>query len=309
MTPSSLAPAICARRAAPWLQSFHDAVRTPIPFAEALESVVDCGRGCDNPPMSQPPRLLVTNDDGITSDGIRTLAAALDSLGEVWVVAPQREQSGASHALTLDRPLRAQRLGERCFAVDGTPTDCVTMAMSHLMGDGAPDLVVSGINRGPNMGADVHYSGTVSAAFEGVILGSPAMAVSQQLGDGMTYDLAGRFARLVAEWILATGLPKDTLLNVNVPVGTPRGVRLTRLGARQYTEGVIAQTDPRGRQIFWIGGGEPVWEATGGTDFHELAGGYVSVTPLQLDMTDHGFLRRLREAPPTWTTGVAAGGE
>lgn len=255
--------------------------------------------------MSQRPRLLVTNDDGVTADGIRVLAAALDGLGEVWVVAPETEQSGASHALTLDRPLRARRLGERRFAVSGTPTDCVTMAMSHLMGDGPPDLVLSGINRGPNMGADVHYSGTVSAAFEGVILGSPALAVSQQLGDGMSYDGAARFARHLAEWILATGLPENTLLNVNVPAGEPRGVRLTRLGARQYTEGVIAQTDPRGRPIFWIGGGQPVWEATAGTDFHELASGFVTVTPLQLDMTDHGFLRRLREAPPAWAADGA----
>lgn len=255
------------------------------------------------------PRLLVTNDDGYHSEGIQILADALDVLGEVWVVAPQSEQSGASHALTLDRPLRVRRLGERRFAVDGTPTDCVTVAMSHLMRDASPDLVVSGINFGPNMGADVHYSGTVSAAFEGVILGAPAMAVSQQLGEGMSFVLAARFARGLAAWILDRGLPKDTLLNVNVPVGVPRGVELTRLGARQYTEGVIEQTDPRGRQVLWIGGGRPMWEAADGTDFHELARGFVSVTPLQLDMTSMAFLEELRRRPPDWADALPVGGE
>ncbi len=255
------------------------------------------------------PRILVTNDDGYASEGIQVLADALDGMGEVWVVAPNREQSAVSHALTLDRPLRIERLGERRIAVDGTPTDCVAIAISKLMDGGAPDLVVSGINFGFNMGADVHYSGTVSAAFEGVILGAPAMAVSLGVGEGMSFHVAAKFARELAEWILDNGLPKNTLLNVNVPLHKPAGVRLTRLGVRRYTEGVIEEKDPRGRQIFWIGGGRPVWEQIPDTDFHEVAGGYVSVTPLHLDMTDRKSLESLRERAPSWIDSHAAGGD
>jgi 5'-nucleotidase len=250
--------------------------------------------------MADGPRILVTNDDGYTSEGIQILADALEGLGEIWVVAPNSEQSGVSHALTLDRPLRINRLGTRRVAVDGTPTDCVALAVSNLMGGEPPDLVVSGINFGFNMGADVHYSGTVSAAFEGVILGVPAMAVSLGVEEGMSFHLAADFSRRLCSWILDRGLPPDTLLNVNVPVGRPGGVRLTRLGVRRYTEGVIEERDPRGRKIFWIGGGQPVWKPIPGTDFHEVAEGSISVTPLQLDMTDHGFLDQLRQQSPDW---------
>jgi 5'-nucleotidase len=254
-------------------------------------------------------KILVTNDDGYASEGIQVLADALEGLGEIWVVAPNSEQSAVSHALTLDRPLRIERLGTRRISVDGTPTDCVAIAMSSLMEDGGPDLVVSGINFGYNMGADVHYSGTVSAAFEGVILGVPAMAVSLGVGEGLSFHLAAKFACEVAEWILDHGLPHDTLLNVNVPVGTPLGVKLTKLGVRRYTEGVIEETDPRGRRIYWIGGGHPVWEPIPDTDFHEVASGYVSVTPLHLDMTDDRQLERLRQRAPSWITSVGAGEE
>ena len=251
------------------------------------------------------PRILVTNDDGYSSEGIQVLADALEGLGEIWVVAPDREQSAVSHALTLDRPLRVNRLSERRVAVDGTPTDCVALAISNLMGGAAPDLVISGINFGFNMGADVHYSGTVSAAFEGVILGVPAMAVSLGVGEGMSYHLAARFACGLAEWILENGLPRETLLNVNVPVGAPLGVRLTRLGVRRYTEGVVEELDPRGREIFWIGGGQPVWEAIPDTDFNEVGSGYVSVTPLKLDMTDRRTLQKFQERAPSWIDAVA----
>ena len=245
-------------------------------------------------------RILLTNDDGYASEGIQVLADSLESLAEVWVVAPRIEQSAVSHALTLDRPLRIERLGERRYAVDGTPTDCVALGVASLMGETAPDLVVSGINFGGNMGVDVHYSGTVSAAFEGVILGCPALAVSQVRGEGFSFHVAAAIGRRLAEWILDRGLAADTLLNVNVPLGRPRGVKLTRLGVRRYTEGVIEQVDPRGKQIFWIGGGEPVWEAIPGTDFHEVAAGYVSVTPLNLDLTDFHALEALETAQPAW---------
>jgi 5'-nucleotidase len=247
-----------------------------------------------------PARILISNDDGYSSEGLQVLAAALEPLGEVWVVAPNRERSAVSHALTLDRPLRLTEMGRRRWALDGTPTDCVAVGVSHLLAGRGPDLVVAGINLGVNMGADVHYSGTVAAALEGVILGVPAIAVSQQVDTVWRFETAAELAREIAAWCLASPPPAGTLLNVNVPTGPVRGVRLTRLGARRYTEGIIEDVDPRGRQILWVGGGQPVWEATPGTDFHELAGGYVSVTPLNLDMTDQDLLARLGEAAPEW---------
>lgn len=225
---------------------------------------------------------------------------ALEGLGELWMVAPEGEQSAVSHALTLDRPVRVRRVAENRFAVNGTPTDCVTLAISSLMQDRPPDLVVSGINRGGNMGVDVHYSGTVSAAFEGVILGYPAIAVSQVVGKGMSWGAAAVLARELAEWVLEHGLPPSVLLNANVPLGPLRGLRLTRLGVRRYTEDVTEQRDPRGRKIYWIGGGEPVWEAIPGTDFHEVGEGYVSVTPLHLDMTELDVLEHLKDLKPSF---------
>ncbi|HOC44204.1 MAG TPA: 5'/3'-nucleotidase SurE [Thermoanaerobaculales bacterium] len=257
--------------------------------------------------MADGRRILLTNDDGYASEGIQALADSLEPVAEVWVVAPRIEQSAVSHALTLDRPLHIERLGERRFAVDGTPTDCVALGVASLMVVSPPDLVVSGINFGANMGVDVHYSGTVSAAFEGVILGCPALAVSQVRGEGFSFHVAAAIACRLAEWILDRGLAADTLLNVNVPVGRPRGVKLTRLGVRRYTEGVIEQVDPRGKQIYWIGGGEPVWEEIPGTDFHEVAAGYVSVTPLHLDMTDLRGLEALEAARPPWVGPWAPG--
>jgi len=252
--------------------------------------------------VTRTARLLLSNDDGYSAEGLHVLSDALEGLGEVWVVAPNREQSAVSHAVTLHRPLRVTRLAERRFTVDGTPTDCVAVALGHLMKDRPPDVVVSGINFGVNMGADVHYSGTVSAAFEGVISGIPAVAVSQQVGEGFSYHPAAAFARTVVRWVLENGLPRDTLLNVNVPVSPPRGVRLTRLGTRRYMEGVIEDRDPRGRKILWIGGGDPIWEVRPGTDFPALAEGYVSVTPLHLDMTASSLLEALRNEPPEWVT-------
>jgi len=256
---------------------------------------------------ASPPRILLTNDDGYASEGIQVLADALETMAEVWVVAPDSEQSAVSHALTLNRPLRIDRLAERRFTVDGTPTDCVTLAVSSLLEDRRPDLVVSGINFGANMGVDVHYSGTVSAAFEGVILGCPALAVSAVRGEGMSFHVAADFAREIAAWIVRHGLPASTLLNVNVPLGRPRGVRLTSLGVRRYTEDVTRQLDPRGREIYWIGGGEPIWEEIPGTDFHEVGDGYISVSPLHLDMTGDRFLDKLRSDPPDWVRGAAEG--
>lgn len=249
--------------------------------------------------MSKPV-LLVSNDDGYHSEGIKVLADALESIGEVWVVAPDRESSAASHALTLTRPLRMTRLAERRYIVDGTPTDCVTLGICQVLKDRAPDLVVSGVNFGANMGDDVHYSGTVSAAFEATILGIPGIAVSQVIGESFTYATAARFARLLAERVLRMGLPPATLLNVNVPPAAPKGVRFTRLGQRRYTEGVVVDKDPRGRTCYWIGGGDPVWEPIPDTDFNETHAGYISITPLKLDMTDESLLSRLITDTATW---------
>ncbi len=246
------------------------------------------------------PLLLLSNDDGYHSEGIRVLAAALEDLGEVWVVAPDRENSAVSHALTLSRPLRLTQLAQRGFAVDGTPTDCVTIGLGQVLKGRTPALVVSGINFGGNMGDDVHYSGTVSAAFEAAILGVPAIAVSQVIGSEFSFAHAARFARLIAERVLARGLRPGTLLNVNVPPAKSRGVRMTRLGKRTYTEGVVEDTDPRGRRCYWIGGGDPVWEDIPGTDFAAVGAGYTSVTPLQLDMTDHDQLAALEREAVAW---------
>lgn len=244
--------------------------------------------------MPSGRRLLLTNDDGFQAEGLQHLAEGLEPLGEVWVVAPNREQSAAAHSLTLDRPLRVQQLGERRYAVDGTPTDCVAVALGHIMETRPPEIVVSGVNFGVNMGADVHYSGTVSAAFEGVISGLPALAVSQEIGKDFGYGAAVEFAARLVAWSLQHGLSKNTLLNVNVPASRPGGVEVTRLGTRRYSEGVVRQTDPRGREIFWIGGGKPIWSADEGTDFPALAAGRISVTPLHLDMTATELLPKLR---------------
>jgi 5'-nucleotidase len=251
------------------------------------------------------PLLLISNDDGYHSEGIHVLADALDSVGEVWVVAPDRENSAVSHALTLSRPLRMTQLDERHFTVDGTPTDCVTLGVCHVLKGRTLDLVVSGINFGGNMGDDVHYSGTVSAAFEAAILGVPAIAISQTIGEHFSFAHAGRFARTLAARVLERGLPQGTLLNVNVPHRPPSEVRFTRLGKRVYTEGVVEDTDPRGRRCYWIGGGDPVWENIPGTDFAAVGAGAISITPLQLDMTDLAQLERLEGEMAEWKLELA----
>jgi len=216
--------------------------------------------------VSRPlPRILVTNDDGIFSEGITLLAEALGTLGEVWVVAPDREQSATGHSLTLSRPLRMQKMEERRFAVDGTPTDCVNLAVLSLLKDDPPDLVCSGINFGLNLGDDVTYSGTVSATFEGTLLGIPSFAFSQEVAEGFSFAPAAAFARELARIVLADelDLPRDLLLNVNVPAGPIRGVRFARLGRRVYKQSVIEKLDPRGRKYYWIAG-TPQWEKASG---------------------------------------------
>jgi 5'-nucleotidase len=228
--------------------------------------------------------ILVTNDDGVHAPGLAALAAALDDLGEVWVVAPEREQSACGHALTLHRPVRVHELSERRFAVNGTPSDCVNLGVLGFLPE-RPALIASGINHGSNLGDDVTYSGTVSAAMEGTLLRVPSIAIS--LLDGGDLAAAGRAARLVAMRTLVEGLPPKTLLNVNVPATAPRGLRFTRLGHRVYSEKIVEQVDPRGRTHYWLGAGPPEWEALDGTDMGAVHEGFVSVTPVHLDLTNH----------------------
>lgn len=238
------------------------------------------------------PVILVTNDDGIHAPGLGALAEALEELGEVYVVAPEREQSAVGHALTLHRPLRVDRLGERRYAVNGTPSDCVNLGVLGLL-PATPVLVASGINHGANLGDDVTYSGTVSAAMEGTLLGVPSMAVSQVDPDAGGFETAGQVARLVAARILVEPLPAKTFLNLNVPRGLLAGVRVTRLGHRVYQEKVVQEVDPRGRPYYWIGAGPPVWEEHEASDIAAVHRGFASMTPLHLDLTHHGALGRM----------------
>jgi 5'-nucleotidase len=242
--------------------------------------------------------VVLTNDDGVHAAGLAALERALAELGDVYVVAPEREQSACGHALTLHRPLRAQPLGERRFAVNGTPSDCVNLAVLGFLPT-PPILIVSGINHGSNLGDDVTYSGTVSAAMEGTLHGVSSIAVS--LVDGGDFDVAGRVARLIAMRVLVEGLPGHTLLNVNVPAASPRGVRMTRLGHRVYSDKIVEQTDPRGRSHYWLGGGEAKWTDLDGTDMGAVHEGYVSVTPVHLDLTNHRALAQLGDWSPSLT--------
>jgi len=231
-------------------------------------------------------RILVTNDDGVFSEGIKLLAAALAEIAEVIVVAPDREQSASGHSLTLSRPLRMRQLEDNVYSVDGTPTDCVNLAVLWLLENEPPDLVASGINFGVNMGDDVTYSGTVSATFEGTLLGIPSVAFSQEVGEPFSFSNAASFARRLVELLFTHELPKDLLLNVNIPAGDVRGVSLTKLGHRVYKQSVVEKTDPRGQRYFWIAG-TPEWESGTGTDYDALTSGQISVTPLHLDLTDY----------------------
>jgi 5'-nucleotidase len=243
-------------------------------------------------------RLLCTNDDGILAPGLQTLTEAAERLGEVFVVAPDREQSATSHSLTLHHPVRPVRRDERRWQVDGTPTDCVMLAVEALLPE-RPDFVLSGVNHGQNMGEDVLYSGTVAAAMEGVMLGIPAVALSFAGGDlradpGTLSGLSELVADLLRHVLdLPGGFPPDTLLNVNIPPRPPaevRGVKLTRLGRRVYSNSLTPMRDPWGRDIYWIGGGSATWRGEADSDFQAVRDGYVSVTPLSLDLTNHGLL-------------------
>jgi 5'-nucleotidase len=248
-------------------------------------------------------RILCTNDDGILARGLDCLVAAAEPLGEVTVVAPDREQSATSHSLTLHHPLRPVKRGERRYQIDGTPTDCVMIAVQALMPE-RPDFVLSGVNHGHNMGEDVLYSGTVAAAMEGLALGIPSIAISYAGGDlradvSMLDEQVPALTSLLSHLTSLPAFPPNTLLNVNLPPrhGTEvRGVQLTRLGRRVYSNSLQAMKDPWGRDIFWIGGGEIAWSGEEDSDFRAIQEGYISLTPLHLDLTHFGML----SSPGSW---------
>lgn len=232
-------------------------------------------------------KILISNDDGYMAKGIRTLARSLAGLGDITVVAPDRNRSGASNSLTLENPLRLDLMDDGVYRVEGTPTDCVHLAITGLLED-EPDMVVSGINAGANLGDDVLYSGTVAAAMEGRFLGLPAIAISLTSFEGKHYETAGWVAQQLVERLKAVSLPADTILNVNVPdlpIEKITGFETTRLGHRHRAEPVIREFDPRGRPMFWIGPAGAEQDAGPGTDFDAIRRGAVSVTPLQIDLT------------------------
>lgn len=234
--------------------------------------------------MADRPLILVSNDDGIRAPGLAALAAGLEEVGEVWVVAPDGERSAISHAITLDRPLRVDEVRPRWLAVSGTPADSVYLGALHLL-PRLPDLVLSGINNGYNLGSDVFYSGTVAAAVEGCIRGVPAVAVSVEYQEQPDFGHAARFAAALARIALEQGLPQRHLLNVNLAAQPPRGFMWTRLGRRVYREQVAERLDLRGKKYFWIGGPAVAEPDAPGTDCEAVRTGLVSVTPLDLDLT------------------------
>ena len=234
-------------------------------------------------------RILVSNDDGVQAPGLLALADALAHLGEVTVVAPDRNRSGASNSLTLDYPIRAERLANGFISVDGTPTDCVHLAITGLL-EQEPDIVVSGINSGANLGDDVLYSGTVAAAMEGRFLGLPAIALSMVSHAPRHYATGAHVAMELVRRLQQHPLQGEVILNVNipdVPHESLRGFRVTRLGHRHKSEPVIPMQDPRGRTIYWVGPAGAEQDAGEGTDFHAVREGFVSVTPLHVDLTRH----------------------
>jgi 5'-nucleotidase len=246
------------------------------------------------------PRILCTNDDGIHAHGLDLLARVARGLGRVRVVAPDRQQSASSHSLTLHRPLRLTETGGDTYVVDGTPTDCVLLAVSQLYDD-VPDLVLSGVNHGPNMGEDVLYSGTVAAAMEATILGIPAVAISFTGHDEHRAEEYEEVLRRLLSGLLARReFPAETFFNVNLPdrpASDITGVRITSLGRRTYLDSLTRSKDPRGREYFWIGGGESRWRGREDSDFRAVQAGYVSVTPLHLDLTDFRLIEEVRGWP------------
>lgn len=247
-------------------------------------------------------RILLSNDDGYQARGIACLAAALAAYGEVDVIAPERDRSGASNSLTLNQPLRPRIADNGFVYVDGTPTDCVHLAITGLLEE-EPDIVVSGINAGANLGDDVIYSGTVAAAMEGRFLGLPAIAVSLVCDGSNHYETAARVVTALLEGMVSSPMPADTILNINVPdvpLSRLKGLEVTRLGQRHKAEPVIRSVDPRGESIYWVGPPGAEQDAGPGTDFHAVRAGFASITPMQVDLTRHHSLTQTAQ----WVQGI-----
>jgi len=245
--------------------------------------------------VSSMPLILVTNDDGVYSEGILALAEALKTLGDVVVVAPLQEASAIGHALTLRRPLRIETIREGVHGVDGTPTDCVNLGCEIIL-KRLPDLVVSGINKGWNLGDDITYSGTVSGALEAALLGSPGIAVSLKRSRNFDFGPAAEAALTVARMVLEKGLPPRTLLNINVPAGTPLGLRVTTQAKRNHVTQIDSRTDPRGNAYYWIEEALDEYHPDSGkSDYETVKAGYTSVTPLQPDMTAYDAIKQLED--------------
>jgi 5'-nucleotidase len=244
-------------------------------------------------------RILLTNDDGYHSEGIIALEQALCDIGDIYVVAPASEQSGASHSLTLGRPLRIRQIDGRHWTVDGTPTDCITLALNQILGAGErPDICVSGINHGANLGDDATYSGTVAGALEATILGITGLAFSLATTRSHDFSHSMRVAQEITARALNNGLPDWTLLNVNIPEGEPKGIRVTKQGFKEARPVISELIDPRGKPYYWIGEVREGFRAEGGTDFEAVDEGYVSVTPMRSDLTNHAAIELLE----SWNT-------
>jgi len=242
-------------------------------------------------------RILLTNDDGIHSKGLTKLEEALKDVGDVYVVAPASEMSGASHSLTLARPLRIRQIDERHWTVDGTPTDCVTLALNKILpAEEMPHICASGINHGGNLGDDATYSGTVAGALEATILGVPGIAFSLVAREHFDFREAAQFAVVAVRKVLTEGLPEGTLLNVNIPAKEIKGVRVTRQAIKKARPVITEHTDPRGKPYFWIRDEYFNTNSADGTDYNAIELGYISVTPLKSDMTDHSALSAIE----TW---------
>jgi len=255
-------------------------------------------------------RILVTNDDGIHSRGFEYLVRALSGLGEVYVVLPDQQRSSTSHSLTLDKPLRIQKIQEKKYLVNGTPSDCVRLGILGLMKEGV-ELVVAGINNGPNLGDDVSYSGTVGAALEGTLLEVPSFAVSLVVTGGYHFEVAANFARFLAEKIIQEGLPKSSYLSVNVPdlaLEEIRGVEITRQGKRIYGKEILERMDPRGEKYYWIAGENISGISEEGTDIAAIEHSKISITPLSVDRTDYKMVEALKRWKLNWKNAFSGEG-
>lgn len=240
------------------------------------------------------PLILITNDDGVASPGLTALADALRPLGVCVTVAPDRDNSAASHSLTMNRPLKITPIGENIYSVNGTPTDCVVLALNRIV-EKHPDLLVSGINPGPNLGDDIAYSGTVSAAVEGAMYGVASLAVSLAGAHPFDFSTAARTAAWLAAIILERGLPENTLLNANIPaIDAIRGIKVTRQGRKLWKNAILETLDPWGKKHYWIGGGTAHLDPDEDTDVRAINAGFISVTPIHLDLTNHAGIEYLR---------------